>query len=241
MRPFYLCITVGLASLLGACVFDDSGVRFDHLDDPQDQTPTLSPPNVDDRAPVGDFPDGGVVAARCLIISEYLEGDGNNNKAIELFNCGTTPLHLSDYGVCLVRNEDTSCSNTTLLADTELAAGAVYTLCRTKEGTALDDPMDPLRDACHQVSTAMTFNGDDRLIVFRDDDGSGTFDQADEVMDAFGRIDYQPTSYPWSELDLRRCNFNRADGLGEFVHTDYFTEHPREDASNFGVAPTEGC
>ncbi len=230
-------LLVCFAVVLAACSFDQAGVDYDDLDD---NAPTASPPNFDDRVPVGDFPDGGVIASTCLIISEYIEGQGNNNKAIELYNCGGDTLNMSEFGVCLVRNSDTECGSTFKFSGT-LEPGAVLTVCRTTEGTDLD-PIDTIRDNCQVVAgAAMNFNGDDRLVVFRDTDANEQLSASDEVMDALGRIASQPLEPVWSELTLRRCNFTPADGQTEFVHTDYFTEHPRHDATNFGVAPTEGC
>jgi len=240
MRRLQASLVLCLVGVLGACSFDSTGVDFVD-DNNDDDRPTLSPPNIDDRNPIDGFPDAGVLASSCLIISEYIEGDGSNNKAVELYNCGGESLDLGEFGVCLVRNADTDCGNTHVFATATLAPGAVFTICRTTEGTA-GDPVDAIRDNCDvQAGGAMTFNGDDRLVVFKDVDGDGDMTGADEVMDALGRISLQPAQPVWSEKTLRRCNFTPADGLSEFVHTDYFTEHAQGDASHFGVAPTEGC
>lgn len=229
---------VCLAALLSACAFDTSGVDFA---DEGGRGPTLSPPNADDRAPLGPFPDGGVVASSCLIISEYIEGQGNNNKAIELYNCGTTTLTLDEFAVCLVRNEDSSCSMSHSFAAVDLVPGAVHTACRTKDGT-FEDPIDTIRDNCdEEAGSAVTFNGDDRLVVFRDTDGDGVLGSDEQIMDALGNIATPPDDMVWSDVDLRRCNFTPADGFSEFVYTDYYTVHDRHDATNFGVAPVEGC
>jgi|GEM_PF-6414178 len=195
MTSVQAAVFVCLAALLGACTFDPSGVDFD---DPGTGGPTLSPSNPDDHAPVGPFADGGVVASTCLIISEYIEGQGNNNKAIELYNCGTTTLSLDDYAVCLVRNEDTTCTMSHGFAAIELAPGQVHTACRTKAGT-FNDPIDPIRDNCdEEAGSAVTFNGDDRLVVFRDTNGDGILGPQEQIMDALGRIASPPADMVWS-------------------------------------------
>jgi hypothetical protein len=181
-------------------------------------------------------------AAPCLIISEYLEGSGNNNKAVELFNCGSAPLERSDYGLCLVRNDDTDCTFSTTLLPGALAPGEVFTVCRTRGGT-FNDPFPPVRDACQQeVGGVATFNGDDRLVVFRDVNRSGRWERAaDAVMDMLGRFTWRPSTPIWADLVLRRCRLEPYDGTTFYQHTDWFTVHGRTAWEDLGRAPVEGC
>ena len=65
----------------------------------------------------------------CLIISEYVESTTEYNKAIELFNCGDTPVALDEYALCLVRNDDTDCTLTRALPAVELQPGDVFVGC----------------------------------------------------------------------------------------------------------------
>jgi DNA uptake protein ComE-like DNA-binding protein len=180
-------------------------------------------------------------AGDCLIISEYIEGQGNNNKAIELFNCGANPLALGDYGVCLVRNEATTCTVTAKLVTSTLAPGAVRTVCRTTPGT-FNDPMQFIADRCEiELPGVMTFNGDDRIAIFKDVDGDGAYGGADTIADMLGRFGYQPPITTWQDLTLRRCNFTPTDGQAYFDHADYFITQAWGDQQDFGVAPTETC
>ena len=93
-----------------------------------------------------------VSQAPCVIISEYIEGWGAYNKAIELYNCGSSPLDLSTIGVCIVRNADTSCSSYAKLTNptnAPLAPGAVWGVCRKKSFT-FNDPMEHITNGCDQ-------------------------------------------------------------------------------------------
>lgn len=180
-------------------------------------------------------------APPCLIISEYIEGQGMNNKAIEIFNCGAAPIPLADYGICLVRNEATSCSVSDKLPESALQPGAVRTICRTKGGT-FNDPMQTIADHCEvEMPSLMTFNGDDRIGIFHDADGDGSFGGGDSITDMLGRFGYQPPQWTWQDLSLRRCSFAPTDGESFYDHEEHFTTHAWGHQENFGMPPVEGC
>jgi hypothetical protein len=172
--------------------------------------------------------------AACLIISEYAEGSGNYNKAIEVFNCGDAPVALDEYSLCLVRDDATSCTQTKAFAAVELAAGDVFVACR-RDSTQFIDPSPALVAACGQeMSGVLTMSGDDRLAIV-DDDGT--------VLDAFGRLSWRPPFEMWANMVLRRCDLRPQDGTAFFVLDDWF-EPPTpsgNDFSQFGTAPTPGC
>ena len=170
----------------------------------------------------------------CLIISEYIEGWGQYNKAIELFNCGSTPISLSRYSVCLVRNSDDDCTLTTDLGTATLAVGQVTTVCRRKAyHPAALDPIPTLAQACDlERAGVMTFSGDDRLLVLRED---GT------VADSLGRVGYRPPADTWANMVLDRCNFAPADGVSYYDHRDYFQVFSSGNVQNYGLPPVAGC
>lgn len=176
--------------------------------------------------------------APCAIISEYMEGSGNNNKVVEVYNCGGGPLTLDEVGLCLVRNADTTCSSQGIIGSGALGAGEVWTVCRTLDGT-FNDPYQPILDACdHGIGGPVIFNGDDRLFLFHDVDGSGDFDvAADTVLDQFGDPNTAPAGTPWAETNLRRCDLspNAPDVDAKF------TAHYRNDWSHLGVPPATNC
>jgi large repetitive protein len=178
----------------------------------------------------------------CLLISEYLEGSGQNNKALELFHCGGGALDLANVGICLVSNDNTTCNATSKLPAAMLGPGEVYTVCRTKTGSGMD-PVDPIKTACaFEVPGVANFNGDDRLLVFWDEDDDGAFDSnVDTVLDAFGQTAVRPAGSPWKDKTMRRCNFEPYDGAGVFDAATAFTTHAKDDATDYGVAPTQTC
>lgn len=179
------------------------------------------------------------VQSACLIISEYIEGSGSNNKAIELYNCGSTTLNLSDYGICIAFNSSTSCDDEATLASTTLAAGDVYNVCRSKTGSS-GDPVAGIKNNCDaEQSSVINFNGNDRLLIFRDENGDGTYSSGtDTKMDQFGEIANPPSGDPWKDTTLRRCNLAPYLGQSSFTASDYYTSHPQNDASHYGTAPS---
>ncbi len=182
-------------------------------------------------------------AGTCLVVSEYVEGMGNYNKAIELYNCGLEPIDLSRVGVCLVRNADTSCTVTRKLAPIELAPGDVFGVCRAMSHTTLD-PHPYITAHCEQeIPGVMLFDGDDRLLVFEDLDEDGSFyADHDRVLDGFGVVGSRPPGPYWADKVLRRCNLEPFNGLEatEFLPWDYFTQHPRSALEHYGFAPAGG-
>jgi hypothetical protein len=180
--------------------------------------------------------DDGAPADRCLIISEYGEGHGNYNKAIEIFNCGAAPIDLGGVDLCLVRDAATSCSVTAPLSGS-LAPGGVETICRRDaiSHPTSTDPSPTLVAACtRELPGVMTFSGNDRLVLRARDDGS--------VLDAFGQIGRAPSYELWSNMNLRRCDLERFDGSAFFPYLEYFTRGPSgNDFSHFGTAPSGSC
>ena len=183
---------------------------------------------------------GVVLPSQCLIISEYIEGS-SNNKALELFNCGTSPIDLTKVGICNYANAATTCAgNMTMMlnpmppASATLAPGQVFGLCNGSTSMGLV-PM----GACQQLGAMpMGFNGDDRILVFLDEDGSGSYSMGDQTLDAFGQLAVRPASPIWADKTYRRCDWTPFDGLSVFSVDAMYTTHGVDDFSGFGVAPT---
>ena len=147
-----------------------------------------------------------------MVISEYVEGS-SNNKALELYNCGAEIIDLSTVGVCLENNGGDvmgggRCNQQSVLSGT-LAPGAVFTIC---------NPTLPGAGACDVQSGNLTsFNGDDRVIIFDDANGSATFEPgADGLFDVLGTLGEAPADRPWADVTLRRCDFTPFDGVSPF-------------------------
>ena len=225
------------------------------LDGPQSSNATLSDPTIAQPTFVADVEgtyvltltvhDGEVasqpatvtidVASVCVLFSEYIEGS-SNNKAYEIYNCGTGPVDLSRIGVCLRSNANATCGATTTFSAV-LASNEVYVVC--KDTTSIGA-------ACNVSSGTTNFNGNDRLVLFYDQDQDGRLSAVDEILDAFGQTDTPPADGTWQDITARRCTNAPFDGLTTFTLEDFYTIVPDglDDFSNLGVAPTNlnvGC
>lgn len=178
------------------------------------------------------YVEGASEGEACLLISEYAEGTGNNNKAVEVWNCGDETITLGRRSLCLVRNGDQSCTVTDAFDDVQLAAGDTWVVCRNAGGT-WNDPLQSLRDRCDQeMPGVVLMSGDDRFAVL-DQDGS--------VLDAFGRLTWRPSTEIWANMVLRRCDLEPYLGTGFFTTEGRYTQHSGNTQSHLGVAPTDGC
>ena len=191
----------------------DAGMDADVLDGGVDAPPIDAPVDARDAAvedggvdappidvPVVDVFDAAFDAGPGgLIISEYLEGSGNN-KAIEIFNAGTTAVDLS---LCtLDRYANGTTSPTSIPLSGSLAAGAALVVCNT----SISAP-----GSCDVLSGTVTHNGDDAWGL--DCDGS--------LVDSFGQIGVDP-GMEWmgggvGTLDVtlrRKCTVVSGDTMG---------------------------
>ena len=160
----------------------------------------------------------------CLIISEYVEGSGNN-KALELYNCGSTTIDLADYELCSRTNSNTTCSGVYALTGS-LNAGDTYVLCNNQ--------MDAAVTTCDlRVATQVTqFNGDD-TVVLREA-------VSDTVVDMFGDMQVTSSTSVWADKTYRReCNLTAYTGGGTFEADIglYYTQYPQNTYDGLGVAP----
>ncbi|MFM4964176.1 ExeM/NucH family extracellular endonuclease [Aeromonas bivalvium] len=169
-----------------------------------------------------------------LLITEYLEGSGNN-KAVELSNLGTTAVNLADYRLALYANGRTLAQGPTnsLALQGQLAPGASLVLAHPSASA------DILAKA-NQTSGNLTFNGDDGLVLYR----------GDEVADSLGQIGVDPGA-AWvsgnvSTLDmtLRRkatVNQGRVEADSPFDPALTFSAFGKDDASGLGCSGEASC
>lgn len=179
----------------------------------------------------------------CLIISEYMEAPGDN-KAIEIYNCGSATESLGQIDICLVRNEATTCS-TSFQFTGNIAPGDTKVLCHSNlnypDGNAICD---------FRNTNVPSFNGDDRLALYVDTDGNGSFNPAqDVILDAFGQLSTEPLS-SWVDVFYDRCNFTPFDGMSSFDVDSYYSQrcgvgglcnYETNFSATFGKPPTQGC
>ena len=114
-----------------------------------------------------------------LIISEYVEGSGNN-KALELYNGTGHQIDLGDYILRLYSNGHTSANSTLYLAGT-LDPGKTFVIVNSGADQSLKDKADSIN------SGVISFNGDDAISLDRRMD--------DSHVDVFGTIGQDPGSY----------------------------------------------
>ncbi len=108
-----------------------------------------------------------------LFISEYIEGS-SNNKAIEIYNGTGSAVDLSGYRVELYSNGSTTAGNTLDLTGT-LAHNEVYVIAHSSAGAEI-------KGKANITSAVTNFNGDDALVLKRND----------EIIDVFGQVGVDP-------------------------------------------------
>lgn len=116
------------------------------------------------------------MAAADLLISEYVEGSGNN-KALEFYNPGETAISLDGYRVDFYFNGSTASGRSISLAG-EVAPGGVHVLTHESGDPAL-------QATANQRGSGSWYNGDD-AIVLRGPSG--------EVLDSIGQLGVDPGS-----------------------------------------------
>ncbi len=121
-----------------------------------------------------------------LIISEYVEGSGNN-KALELYNGTGHQIDLGDYILRLYSNGHTSANSTLYLSGT-LDPGKTFVIVNGNADQSL-------KDKANSINSGVTsFNGDDAISLDRRMD--------DSHVDVFGTIGQDPGSY-WGSGSCR--------------------------------------
>lgn len=179
----------------------------------------------------------------CLRISEYLEGT-SLNKAVELHNCDTPSASLSGVYLCVITNTGTTCNSNIPLAGT-LSGDGTHVVCNSSLTLGL-------ASFCNQTTGALNFNGDDRLLLYRDTDATGSYSVSDEVLDAFGETAVRPADVPseplgtlryaWQDTTYQRCNVAAYTGVGSFAVASYFAAAALDNYADLGTPPTyAGC
>ncbi|WKZ70931.1 MAG: lamin tail domain-containing protein [Melioribacteraceae bacterium] len=117
-----------------------------------------------------------------VFISEYLEGS-SNNKAVEIFNGGTTAVDLSNYRFVRANNGSPTLQDSLVLAGT-LNPGDVYVLANASAITAILDSADT-------TGSIAFFNGDDYVGLQENQGGNWV------TIDAVGKLGEDPgTAWP---------------------------------------------
>lgn len=141
-----------------------------------------------------------------LIISEYVEGTGNN-KALEIYNTSSSPISLANYRI--LRHDNGNTSFTAVEGEMQLPTNIIlaphdtYVIALNltdPSGTGQTAPIDPALEAVADTllcpgcatgtgnSRVMCFNGDDALALQKNVGGTWT------NIDIFGCRGEQPTN-----------------------------------------------
>lgn len=114
-----------------------------------------------------------------LFISEYVEGS-SNNKAVEIFNGSGDLTNLGEYSLLIYANGGSTPAQTIALDAIEMDTGDTFVLVNSNAGPEL-------LAYANQLSGSLTFNGDDAVVLVKND----------EVIDSLGTIGFDPGS-GWS-------------------------------------------
>ena len=147
---------------------------------------------------------------------------------------------LVHYRICLLERSSSSCKTTIPLLDVLVPPKDVFSLCQAIEG-ASNDPVADIRRHCEQKSRNLKFNGDDRIVVFKDLDKDNQWGREDLVMDVLGPLDRPLQGFHLKDVVLSRCRLEPYDGMGFFHLEDYFDILPHYATAGFGAAPEGEC
>lgn len=130
-----------------------------------------------------------------LIISEYIEGDGGNNKAIEIYNFDSSTVSLTGYSVKLASNGE-GWGTEEVLTGT-LDAGEVFVIANSSSIQSILDEADV-------TSTVTYFNGQDAIGLFLNGVLVDVIGVPDEVIASGGGWDVAGTTNATTDHTLIR-------------------------------------
>jgi len=135
-----------------------------------------------------DVSNVNVASAPALFFSEYIEGSGAGNKALEIVNMGGSAADLSMCEIRRYSNGGTSPNDITVMASMMLASGDVFTVCNSGiEGGA----------SCDQTSGGINHNGNDAYELVC----------GGMLVDSIGRVGEDPGMDGWTGGGLQTANF----------------------------------
>jgi len=162
-----------------------------------------------------------------LIISEYIEGSGEN-KALELYNGTGNEINLKDYKLELYSNGSPTVSQTLSFAETDkVASGATYVLVKDHINTDAT-----LKSKANKLdSTVINFNGDDVLVLKKGND----------VIDSFGQAGKR-INFGTDVTLVRKSSITTGDKIIDdaFNSSVEWTAFPKDDSSNLGSHTMDG-
>jgi predicted extracellular nuclease len=165
--------------------------------------------------------------ARGILISEYVEGNGNN-QALELYNPAGSPRSITNYVLRIHANGSIAPTATITLSGT-VAAGDTFVIVRSTASAALLATADA-------TSASLVFSGDDAIVLVN---ALGT------VIDRIGRVGEDPGNQ-WGNGQtstqnnvLRRTSVapGPVDPTAPFVPSAEWQGFNQNDFTGMGTAP----
>jgi predicted extracellular nuclease len=165
--------------------------------------------------------------ARGILISEYVEGNGNN-QAIELYNPAAAPRSITNY-VLQIYASGSAVPTATITLSGTLAAGGAFVIVRSTAGAALLATADA-------TSASLVFSGDDAIVLVN---ALGT------VIDRIGRVGEDPgnqwgtgqTSTQNNVLRRTSVAAGPVDPTAPFVPSTEWQGFNQNDFTDVGAAP----
>ena len=161
-----------------------------------------------------------------LFFSEYIEGSGTGNKAVEIANPFLAPIDLTGCALRLYTNGSPTVSQTVTLTQT-IDPGDVLVVCNSAANVAITSQCDVTSNA------VMNHNGDDAIELFCNG----------ATVDVIGQIGFDPGS-EWgtgatsteNNTLRRKCSVTRGDTVGNdaFVPADEWGGFPLDTFDGFG-------
>lgn len=163
-----------------------------------------------------------------VFITEYLEGSGSNNKAIEIYNGSGSTIPANTIEIARYTNGNPTASGPYIVADV-LAAGQVYAVARTGSNVELSSRADVVTsDATFQ------FNGDDAIAIRLVSDGT--------LLDVFGQIGVR-ADFGTDETLRRKRTITTGDtnGSDTFDNTVEYDSFPQDTFNGIGLRNGTGA
>ncbi|MBL0343351.1 MAG: lamin tail domain-containing protein [Bacteroidetes bacterium] len=164
---------------------------------------------------------GGGGSCNELFFSEYLEGS-SNDKALEIYNPGSTAINLAPYTIETYNNGSTTASATYSLTGT-LASNDVFVIANPSASTAILSLADATNTICQ-------FNGNDAVVLKKNGN----------ILDVIGEVGVNPGTF-WSvgtgsTLDHTLVrNFNITGPQNSWtLSQNQWTSHPNNTISFLG-------
>jgi hypothetical protein len=183
----------------------------------------------------------------CLLFSEYIEGS-SNNKALELWNCGSSPINLADYKICVVQQGPSStklaCDSPFYTLSGTLAAGAVWVVANSGSVAG----MTAVANSTSNTANVVSFNGNDPRVLVRST-FAGTVPAAGDIIDQIGYVGWPHANNTLADRTFRRKNCVPNNSVTSWVADDTmfvlpnntFGTHPTSGADALGLPPDFSC